>query len=100
MHNHLSHAFNITIKFKQVLTIQDQRNNQTSLYPRPTPRSGWRVSLRREGLLLRRAPLRLGKGSNRGTVASCALSLRRVLLAWARLWLAENGDASLRRQLT
>jgi len=28
MHNHLSHAFNITIRFKPVKPIQDQRNNQ------------------------------------------------------------------------
>jgi len=30
--------------------IQDQRNNQAPHCPRPTPRSGWRVSLRRETL--------------------------------------------------
>jgi len=31
MHNHLSHAFNITIRFKPVITIQDQINNQTTM---------------------------------------------------------------------
>jgi len=31
MHNHLSHAFSITIRFEPVITIQDQRNNQTTV---------------------------------------------------------------------
>jgi len=44
MHNHSSHDFNITIKFKQVLTIQEQRNNQNSQAPLPSP------SLRLKGL--------------------------------------------------
>jgi len=44
MHNHLSYAFNITIKLKQVLTIPHQRNNQTSHYPCPAPCSGERDS--------------------------------------------------------
>jgi len=30
MHNHLSHAFNITIIIKPIITIQDHRNNQTT----------------------------------------------------------------------
>jgi len=43
-----------------VPTIQEQRNNQTSHYPRPTPRSSWRVSLKRESLT-QASPLRLGE---------------------------------------
>jgi len=41
------------------------RNNQTPHFPRPTPRSGWRISLRRE-TLAQASPLRLGEGSKRG----------------------------------
>jgi len=55
MHNHSSHAFNITIQIKQVPTIQEQRSNKIAKHPRPTPRSSWNASLRREGLSLRRA---------------------------------------------
>jgi len=47
MQNYSSHIFNITIISKQVPTIQEQKNNQTPHCPRPTPRSGWMVSLRR-----------------------------------------------------
>jgi len=36
--------------------IQEQRDIKTSTHSRPTPRSNRKVSLRREGLSLRRAP--------------------------------------------
>jgi len=54
--------------------------------------------LRQEGSLTQASSFRLGENSKRGTVASCDLSLRRALLAWARLHLAQNGDSSLKRQ--
>jgi len=36
MHNHLSHAFNIIIKFKQVLTIQDSEKQPNITLPSPS----------------------------------------------------------------
>jgi len=44
MHNHLSHAFNIIIKFKQVLTIQDSEKQPNITLPSPSS------SLRLKGL--------------------------------------------------
>jgi len=69
------------------------------MHHRPTPRSGRKVSLRREGSLAKPSSFRLGESSKRGTMASCDFSLRRSLLVWARLHLAQNGDSSLKRQL-
>jgi len=64
-----------------------------------TPRSGRRVSLRRESPLAQASSFRLSEGLKREIMVFCALSLRRVLLAWARLCLAQNRDSSLKRQL-
>jgi len=54
MHNHSSHAFNITIQFKQVSTIQEHRNNKMVKHPcqllaqAERSRSGELLSPRRE----------------------------------------------------
>jgi len=41
---------------KHVPNIHEQRSNKIRTHPRPAPRLGRKVSLRREGLSLRRAP--------------------------------------------
>jgi len=67
-----------------------ERNHQTRAYHRPTLRSGWRVSLRRKGLSLRRAPFCLDESSINLIRTKRANSLRRALLTWARQSLAQN----------
>jgi len=47
MHIYLSQTFNTIIKSKQALIIPDSRKETHITLPRPTPRSGWKVSLRR-----------------------------------------------------
>jgi len=81
--HHSFHAFNILIHPNMWQTYKDRGENRTNTHSRPTPRSGRKVSLRREGA--QASSFRLSESSKRGTMASCDLSLRRALLAWARL---------------
>jgi len=57
--------------------------------PRPIPRSGWRVSLRRD-ILAQASPLRLGEGSKRASRSNAGSRLGETPLAWARCSLAQK----------
>ena len=58
------------------ITIQGQGKLSNITLSRPTPRSGWRVSLRRE-TLAQASLLRLGEGSKKGNSSSSEISLGR-----------------------
>jgi len=58
---------------------------------RLTPRSGWRVSLRRDGLV-QASPLRLGEGSKTKTGTNAGSRLGETPLAWARCSLAQKAE--------
>ena len=60
-----------------------------SALSRPTPRSGRRVSLRRD-VLAQAVPLRLGEGSKEEQGANTGSRLGESLLAWARCSLAQK----------
>jgi len=60
-----------------------------TILSRPTPRSGWRVSLRRD-ILVQASPLRLGEGSKRTSRSNAGSRLGETPLAWARCSLAQN----------
>jgi len=63
--------------------IKEQRDITTRTHSSPPPRSGRKVSLRREGLSLKRELEKWEQGLR-------VLSLRRDLLAWARWALAQK----------
>ena len=91
MHTHLSHNFNTILKSKQALTIRGQGKRSNITLSRPAPRSGWRVSLRREVVAWARCSLaQEQRGSPERPLAWSSLgeplliSPRRDMLAWAR----------------
>jgi len=59
--------------------------------PCPTPRSGWKVSLRRD-VLAQANLLRLGEGSKREAGAHAGSRLGENPLAWARCSLAQKAE--------
>ena len=60
-----------------------------SVLPRPAPRSGWRVLLRRD-VLTQASPLRLGEGSRKHPENITGSCLGETPLAWARCSLAQK----------
>jgi len=60
-----------------------------STLPRPTLRSGWRVSLRRDELA-QASPLRLGEGSKEHPETNAGSRLGETPLAWATCLLAQK----------
>ena len=67
MHTHSSHALITILKFKPYIHQPSQENKHTAPYlalPRPAPRSGRRISLRRD-MLAQESPLCLGEGSKK-----------------------------------
>ena len=85
-----------TIIFKQIPIIQDAIKQPNSALSRPTPRSGRRVSLKRD-VLAQAGPLRLGEGSKEEPGANAGSRLGESLLAWARCSLAQKLSRSLGR---
>ena len=81
----------IAIIPKQLQSSESKHTTKTTL-SRPTPRSGWRVSLRRD-VLAQASPLRLGEGSKKETRANAGSRLGETPLAWARYSLAQKNWA-------
>jgi len=57
----------------------------------PIPRSGWRVSLKRD-ILAQASPLRLGEGSKRASGSNAGSHLGETPLSWARCSLAQKEE--------
>jgi len=76
---------------KQV--TRESSNVQNITHPRPTPRPGWGVSLRRD-VSLRRASPRLGERTKTRGVAITGSRLSEIPLAWASGQLAQKVSES------
>jgi len=83
---HISHH---NIHTQPISIIQEPTSIQNSTLSRPAPRSGWRVSLKRDELA-QVSPLRLGEGSRNGVETHAGSRLGETPLAWARCSLAQK----------
>jgi len=93
---HYIHVSHHTIHTQTNINHPRINKHPNSVLPRPTPRSSWRVSLRRDVLAqARRArsgepPLRLGEGSRKYPENITGSRLGETPLAWTRCSLAQK----------